>query len=802
MNNVFASALSSMNRIKQEFAIASHNIANADEPDFAKISVNVEPLVLGGMTYGVDVKSLSTYVDENMQNVLYAKISKDEYNQVIKKYLTDANNLFGNPSDLTSLDSKMNNVFSAIENLSRNPASASLKLLTVQSLDEFSTSISNTAESLYKLKQQVDMELFNSIGHLNSAIDNAYTTSQAVYSMAPGTMQRIDAEEKLRKNFEELSKYFDLYKYQDDNGMYRLFSTEGDLILGDISYFFKYDPLDSLSSYINEDQFKPVLISSKGNNGYDMNINVTAVQSGKSEDIPKKYNAGKIGGLLAMRDIEIPKLLDQLDVLSVNIKDAFNTVHNLGAGFPPASKLIGTRSISSGDVLGFSGNARIAIVDRMGQDIAGIDSLKLNFDELNSGKGAGRSNLQTLIDEINFHFGSRLTSEKKIEIGGVSDIKMAFKSSQVAASSNVALDLEIFNLNKSDVNFALNSVSAKDASGNNILDSFSASPFIAGKHSTSRTANAASVNLALPSSVNWPFTIDIDVTLDDGLGPVSSTLRYIVNAPHVDPINGVINSKVSIDSKVNASDSGVVVSPNLSLPVLTASLIDINGNLNNGGSNGFLKLETSSANYTIVIDSMDSLHSGSLADAILPTNQKFSHFFGLNDLFVRSDSKVNSSAQKNAAVFLDIRDDIKRNASLLSKNKLANVLDYSDTDTSTSRYQIGDGDNTSMLEMLDIAKHNMYFGAAGGLPSTDVTFSQYVGMILSFSTSDANKAINQAYQSNITRQAISDNLRNSRGVDVNEELTNIVMFQQSFAASAQAIKTAIELYDILFSVFK
>jgi len=55
-------------------------------------------------------------------------------------------------------------------------------------------------------------------------------------------------------------------------------------------------------------------------------------------------------------------------------------------------------------------------------------------------------------------------------------------------------------------------------------------------------------------------------------------------------------------------------------------------------------------------------------------------------------------------------------------------------------------------------------------------------------------------QSKTMREAFFDKIQGSRGVDVNEEMANMIIFQQSFSASAKALQYVKEIMDMLISV--
>ncbi|MFN8912542.1 MAG: flagellar basal body rod C-terminal domain-containing protein, partial [Alphaproteobacteria bacterium] len=374
----------------------------------------------------------------------------------------------------------------------------------------------------------------------------------------------------------------------------------------------------------------------------------------------------------------------------------------------------------------------------------------------------------------------------------------------ISASGLLNLDFELDNKSNTGTTFNIVSVTATDALANNILGSFNNTSTSVSPGLTSRTgASGPSISLNLPASIDYPFTIDAQVQVNDGTTSYISTLRYIINSPQSNPINGFLDQRFAVSSKVNVIDPGIINNPSLTAPVISAYMVDDSGSTiaANSGVEGFLKIQSGSKSYHLAIDSLDSKHNGDAPTNQLATGLKFSAFFGLNDLFVRTDSGLNSLNAKNAAYFMGIRDDIKDNPSHLSKANLSQVNNFTDPTQAIYQYELTDGNNNVLEKFLDLARSNVFFVSAGGLSSTEVTLSQYASNIIGFAATQ-NYSVNfLAEQSSSVRNALQDKLQNLRGVDINEEMVNMIIFQQSFAASAKAIQTANRIYDILFEAF-
>jgi flagellar hook-associated protein 1 len=803
MAGVNSAAISSMDRSKLEFAIAAQNIANANEPDYSRIKINVSPSIVNGHPMGVEIESLSTFVDESMQNSLLKRVSDSTYFDTIKEYMQKSNDLFGSPDNAFGIDAKFNQAFAALEDLSRNPSSATLKLLAINSLDSLSTDISNTAYSLHQLRQQADIEIANSISTVNHILEKIFVTVGTINALKDGSLERVNAEETLRGFFQNLSEYFEIQKLTSGNTGYQIFTKEGDALITDVVSYFKYTPLGDMHDYIYDTEFNTIYSTILDGAGNDMGINIQVVKGGTSDQVINKYSSGKIGALLQLRDTELPKILAQLDNFAYNITEEFNKIHNNAAGFPPPVELNGTNAVSRNQLLGFSGKTRITIVDDNGKMLSNLPDFCLDFNKLDSGVGAGLANTQAIINEINYHFGQKIAQNKSITLGNLSNIALVSKTKDITPSSIWDFAIELDNFSQTDSNFQIISATATDSLANNVLGTTNTSISVASKGAITQTDNGTTgFSLNLPAAINTPITIQLQVSVDDGTATTISNLEYEINIIAGEPINGALNTRYAIKQKVNAVDPGTVNVAAFNGGVMSATIVDELGNdlALNSTKNGYIKLQSANSSYHIVIDSLDSSQNGNPVDNILGTKESFSYFFGLNDLFVRNDNKEYWNQKKNTAVSFALREDVKMNPSYLARTRITKDLDYTDTSTELFTYHISEGDNSALTDMVALTNKNIIFSEAGSLSATQVTLFDYLANIIAFNSAQASKAISQSNESNLLKTAVANQLRNLKGVDINQELTNLVLFQQSFAAAAKALKAGNDLYDILFEV--
>lgn len=142
---------------------------------------------------------------------------------------------------------------------------------------------------------------------------------------------------------------------------------------------------------------------------------------------------------------------------------------------------------------------------------------------------------------------------------------------------------------------------------------------------------------------------------------------------------------------------------------------------------------------------------------------------------------------------LKVRDDLFTNPALLSSGVLQKNAD-------TGQYSLGSGDNSIANAMAKVFDSVSTFGEAGNLAGGSQTFSQYAAAILSQSSSAASRMEGQS----TTQQTLLDSLTLKQGqvsgVNLDEELTQLIIYQQAYSAAARVITTSTQLFDILNNI--
>ncbi len=801
MADVYSIALGAMNVNRKEIGFNSHNIANVGVEGYTRLTLEKSSRIVNGELAGVDIQGVIANVDDILQDSLYEKISKDKFEAEVKHYLEKMHGEFGRPGKDDSVDALITKMQVSLKNLAETPTSSSHRLVAVQSLQDLTTKISTIAKKFEDFRFEIDKDIGKSVSILNGHLESAYKQSNSMPAYPRGTLERVHVEDGFRASLEKVSEFLEINKYYDSSGVPKVLASQGVSVVGESQFFLKYNPVTSVADMVNDKELEPIVVSYYSSDKVDQNFNRVIVSGGKSSEIVPSINSGKLGALLQLRDKEIPKALAQLDNLAKGLKDEFNRVHNQGTSTVAPTRMSGTTLVEREQNYGFAGKSRIVVLDNQGKQISGVPALNLDFSKLDTGDGAGKANLEGIIQEINYHFGKKLTDDNAVELGNISDVKLVTIDKEVTAGGTLDLDLELQNLSSQTANVRIMSATATDNLGANILGSFINTAHNVAAGNTDRTGTTGpSLRLNVPATIEYPFTVTLDVRVNDGGADYNSQMTFVINNPAVNTFNGIKNQRFSVNT---ANNQGTVTAASFAVPVVSAVMNDVDGSiaLDSSTEKGLLQLVGMGGDYHIAIDNLDSQQLGNAASNMVGTKESFSYFLGLNDMFVRKDSPENFGNTKNSAYYLDIRSDIKTDANKLSIGKLRQVVDQANPSSVVNLFEVTTGDTRNLQILNDFNNKTVFFGAAGNLPATTVSMQHYAAEIVGFNTATLSKYEVSAEQANLMSKSIKEKIQNLKGVNINEELANMMIHQQNMVANARIINVARELDQILMSIF-
>lgn len=187
---------------------------------------------------------------------------------------------------------------------------------------------------------------------------------------------------------------------------------------------------------------------------------------------------------------------------------------------------------------------------------------------------------------------------------------------------------------------------------------------------------------------------------------------------------------------------------------------------------------------------------GALKQTLAPGSEN-STLFSVSDTTNRGGTGLSFSslfgigpgARQLQATDMTVRSDIVSNNARLALAK----LDV----TAPGVSALGVSDNRGALALHQVDGKVVNFEAAGHIPVFSGTLSDYSGQLLSNSARLAAQSDAVSKDRTGIHDEITSQIKDVSGVNLDEELANLVLFQNAYNASARMIKAAEELYKTL-----
>ncbi len=460
-------------------------------------------------------------------------------------------------------------------------------------------------------------------------------------------------------------------------------------------------------------------------------------------DITTEVRSGQLKGLIDLRDDVLANLQSELDELAAELRDVFNQIHNRGVPFPGMQSMTGTRIFVAPTTQTMTLDPGTGAAD---VTIALFDS---------SGDQQAVTTLNTIM--VSASFGS-----------GAQPSFGAWTITEVAATIEDWLQ----------ANGAAAATAAVNSAGNFTI-----------------SLNTPSLNLAFrdeTATANGSTAADVQIGFDSGgVAGIDETVSGFSNFFGLNDffVDGLAD---------NIHESNVIAS------TFTSTAATLRFNDSTGLLTGSpLAIAAGSSLSTIATQITNAITN--VTAAVVPDGSGFrlriSHDTGAS-LVITQDTGVPDtlltdlgmhSADVRVAGTIAVRSDIVPAPAKVSRG----AVQWNAVLGAAGEYFTSVGDNTIAKALAEQMTKPNAFDTAGGLSSGSATFNTQAAAILSRNANlaETNKS-DRDFQQSLTDslQLKSDTIR---GVNLDEELAQLILFEQAYSAAARILSTVQRMFDAL-----
>jgi len=465
-----------------------------------------------------------------------------------------------------------------------------------------------------------------------------------------------------------------------------------------------------------------------------------------ADDITTEIRGGTLKGLIDMRDDILPNLQSQIDELAVKLRDSVNHQHNQGMPFPGSQSMTGSRIFIAPstqtikiDSANTAEDVKLVLFDSSGNQTAST-SLKTLLESASYGTGAKTANAAATITEV---------------AESIEDWLQENASTSATASINASGKFEI-NLNTTSISLAFSDEKA--------------------------TANGSTVTTA---------SMEFDSNGDGFIDETNLGFSYFFG----------LNDFFVDNLAENLYETDVLQS-NFSTTAATLSFRDSDGLM--GGATYTVAAGTSLTNLaTDISTSVENVTASIVSDGV-GQRIRFTHDNGGSMTITQSSGDTLLTTMNlhvgdvSVSANLVVRSDIVSTPTLVTTGQPI----WDSARSASGEYYMSIGDDTiAQLMAIDFAGTNV-FSKAGGLPGITNTFSQYAAGIVADNASLSHVNERNTESKRSLKDALQFKSDSLRGVNIDEEMADLIIYEQAFAAAARVISVIQNMMKILEDVIR
>ena len=337
MSSLFTSLTSASRALDAQrygLDVAGQNIANVNTPGYSRRTIDLAALApdgAGSAGRGVDVIGVRALRDRLLDTRLQQEIPAQHREAAMSSALSVVEAAIGTPG--SSIDKSLQNFYDSFSRLAEAPVSATVRQDVLLQADGLAESFRDMALRLDTARRDTDRQIRSTTEEINSFAEQIRALNASIASM-PSLEASLHLRDDQAQLVRRLSELVDIQVLDRPEGGVDLMIGNG----------------------------RPLLV---GQTRYDVTIGSTpagyATLGVNGTTVTSEITGGKLGGLLQVRDVNIPDYQTRLDDLAYEVANQVNTIH--GAGFDQSGAAAANLFAFSTPPVGTAGAALALIVN-------------------------------------------------------------------------------------------------------------------------------------------------------------------------------------------------------------------------------------------------------------------------------------------------------------------------------------------------------------------------------------------------------------------------------------------------------
>lgn len=850
------SALSGLLTNQKGLDVISQNVVNVNTKGYVRKEMTPESRVVNGIGAGVQQGALVRNVDEGLMRDIRRQTSTQGALDVTQTYYPRLEDLFGTVGSSTSISHQIQQLQASFETLATQVNTPAFQSATVQTAKDMTSQFNEMTYHMQNLRLEADRAIQDTSELANKQLEDIFDLNQKIVRNNAIGGDIGDLQDKRDNALTTLSKYMDIQYFERGDGSVGVFTKTGKTLVDKGPATLTHVATTITDSWMTAagGNFNELTVSTS--DAADIGEDINDGQLRALLDLRDTI----IPNLQAQMDEVAAKLKDTVNQVH-NRGTIFPTQNSKMVGTrqlvdPNNPALNG----SNPQNIWFSGNddTTIALFDTQGNQIAATTvrtimsstsytdaagaATALDMSDSATTLGVKMTDvaakIQSWMRQQSYQGNVMSSASASITTGtlvldtGVPAVTLAFRDQTATTAGSDTTDARI--------NFDVDGDNKADKQVAGFANFFGLNDFF-----TTTVPNA----IVDSDVVAKDFTLSTarSFTLSDPTGKIGNTIAMAAGSSLYD-IAKKINAQTQTSESATLSSSSLTTTASASISISdsngtvaqislaagTLTLKDIadaiNGQSSSAqaaavqeGPNAYrlriwdsrgVPLDISVNGGTIGTSDLDSylgLQQSQLVEAsvvpegsgyrlrIRQTSDRELYLGATPDTLTPAGSFITElnmhTASTRKAGVLEVRTDIQGSPAKVSRGTMQ-------FNTDLGKYFLSEGDNTTALALGDAMSSKTQMATAGSLYAGAYNFAEHAAASIAQVSTDAAHSKDRLDYQTTLGQALNSQYASTSGVNLDEEVANMINFQQAYSASAKVISTLQEMLDVLVNIVK
>jgi flagellar hook-associated protein 1 FlgK len=355
LNIALYNAISGLQANTRGLDVTAQNVANVNTEGYSRKTVELHSVFIQGQGGGVEVANVTREVNDFMIAQLRDAVTNLGDVEVREEYYSRMQDMFGTLASDSSIGFGLAEIGARFQALADTPENVSLRTDLIERTRLLVEQLNDMAEQIESLRVEVDRNIGDSVDVINTQLTlvqelNIRIAEGIALGQGVGELQ-----DKRDIALNTIAEHIDIEQFTRSNGEVVVLSKLGRALVDRVAVTLTHTSASSLNPLVT--------LASGAIDGINLN----------GVDITSEIGSGRLGGLIAMRDEQLPNLHSQMQELVTQLHDEVNAVHNQGSSYPGMTSVTSTRTFAAGDPPNWTGTFRIGVTDDTGTVVAFLD---------------------------------------------------------------------------------------------------------------------------------------------------------------------------------------------------------------------------------------------------------------------------------------------------------------------------------------------------------------------------------------------------------------------------------------------